>query len=100
LLPPPPAAQPVPRLLAVVWLGRLPVASPFAAGALLSARLSLPFWKSCVRPTENPPLEPLEQPVLLLLLLVLLVPLGRGVRREGQGGAGRGGPLTCSDLKD
>jgi hypothetical protein len=45
------------------------------------------LFEEAARVPLKSPSEPSEQPVLLLLLV--LVPLGRGMGREGQGGAGR-----------
>ena len=58
----------------------VPASAPFA----FSARMSLQFPKSCVCPAETSP-SPLEQPVLLLLWLLL----GRGGGRGEAGGASR-----------
>jgi len=55
---PAPVAQPVPLLLAVAWLGRLPAAASFAAEVLLSAQLLLcsvvAVEKAACVPLKNP----------------------------------------------
>jgi len=53
------------------------------------------FKEAARAPAEKKPSESSEQPVLL----VLLVPLWQGVRREGQWGGRAGGLLIAHDLQ-